>query len=52
MLINQYKSRRQWHLLPSDTKTPVVIVWWKVTESKRAEELKVLLQRIAFTYEV
>lgn len=40
MLINQYKSRRQWHLLPSDTKAPVVIVWWKITESKRAEELK------------
>jgi hypothetical protein len=40
MLINQYQSRRQWHILPSDPKEKVVVIWWKVTQGKRPEELK------------
>lgn len=40
MLINQYQSRRQWQLLPTDNTTPVVVVWWKITDGKRQDEVK------------
>lgn len=38
MLISQYQSRRDWNLIP--TEGPVIVLWWKITENKRNEDLK------------
>lgn len=38
MIVVQYQSRRQWHLLPTEGKASVI--WWKITDGKRAEEAK------------
>ena len=38
MLTTQYRSRRQWNLVPSEG--TAIVVWWKITDGKRSEELK------------
>lgn len=38
MIVSQYRSRRFWNMVP--TEGPVVILWWKISDGKRAEALK------------
>lgn len=40
MIVDQYRSRRFWNMIPPDPGSPVVILYWKISDGKRAEALK------------